>query len=88
MVDLKLIRKDYLVRYWDTELQKIKFGVIKTMKTDSLGQFVLLFRISCPNPPYGVKCSQHIRVDRKNIKKNFGLVEYNDFIRENPQWVI
>ncbi len=47
-----------------------------------------VYRIVMHNPPYGLKATASIRVPIIKIKKNFGKVEYNEFIRTHPEWTI
>jgi hypothetical protein len=77
--------KGSLVRFWDSDHKKVRFGVCGRQATSNM---YFIFRITHPNPPYGMQTTTAIRVLKSNIKKNFGKVNYNEFIRENPQWSI
>lgn len=77
--------KDYLTITKDDEMSKIRFGICGLQISDST---IHIYRIIHRNPPYGIKCTEPIRVRVADIKKNFGKVEYNEFMRTHPEWII
>lgn len=89
MVDIDLHSKDHmkgcLVRFWDKEFSKVRFGVCDLEASDDM---YFIFRISQPILPYGIAATKAIRVRKIDITKKFGVVEFNSFIKSHPEWLI
>lgn len=81
--DLVRFEDDLSMYYGHTP--SIRFGVCGRYLSTSV---IYIYRIRHPNPPYGMKATDPIKVQIKKIKKNFGAIDYNEFMRNHPEWII